>query len=306
MTSKTPILVVMAAGMGSRYGGLKQIDPLGPSGELIIDYSLYDAFQAGFRKVVFIIKAENREVFDEVLTAHLPEALEAVFCYQELADLPEGFSVPPGREKPWGTAHAVYSARTAIDAPFVVINADDFYGRRAFQMMFDYLSDETLGESDYAMVGYRLRNTVTENGSVSRGVCEIRDGFLTSVQEYTEIYATATSGRYLPSPKSDYVEFPEETYVSMNFWGFRSGFLQAIEGGFERFMAQKAAVDPLKAEYYLPTVVMDQLASGDARVRVLKTADQWIGVTYREDRAAVRSALKALADTGEYPSPLWR
>lgn len=301
---KKPILVVMAAGMGSRYGGMKQIDPVGPNGEIIIDYSLYDADEAGFGKVVFIIKEENRKMFEEALKGHIPSGLETVYAYQKLEDIPENAAIPEGRVKPWGTAHAVYSARNFIDAPFAVINADDYYGKRAFKLMADYLIREDAKDSDYAMVAYELRNTLTENGSVSRGVCEVENGKLKEVVERTKIFADEDSGKYTEDGVN-FVKLPKETYVSMNFWGFQPNFIEAVEEEMQDFFVNKVKGDSLKSECYLPSVVMRCLNEGKAEVEVLTTTDRWMGVTYKEDKAHVAEGFKKLIENGIYPKKLW-
>ena len=307
--SNKPILVVMAAGMGSRYGGLKQIDPVGPCGEAILDYSLYDARRAGFSTVVFIIKHEIEADFKRTVGARAEQAgLEVRYAFQQLDILPEGFSVPEGRVKPWGTAHAVLSAAKCIDAPFAVINADDYYGPTCFRLIFEYLSTHADGDKfAWAMVGFHLKNTVSENGSVSRGVCETdAAGNLVSVTERTRIEPHDGAIAYTEDDGQTWVELPGYSLVSMNLWGFTPSFVTAAQEGFADFLRQNLPVNPLKCEYYLPSVVSAALADGRAQVRVLTSTDKWYGVTYREDKPALMAALKAMTDAGTYPAGLWK
>ena len=307
--SNKPILVVMAAGMGSRYGGLKQIDPVGPCGEAILDYSLYDARRAGFSTVVFIIKHEIEEDFKRTVGARAEQAgLEVRYAFQQLDILPEGFTVPEGRVKPWGTAHAVLSAAGCIDAPFAVINADDYYGPTCFRLIFEYLSTHADGEQfAWAMVGFHLKNTVSENGSVSRGVC-VTDaaGNLVSVTERTRIEPRDGAIAYTEDEGRTWVELPGDSLVSMNLWGFTPSFVTAAQQGFADFLRQNLPVNPLKCEYYLPSVVSAALADGRAQVRVLTSPDKWHGITYREDKPELVAALKAMTDAGTYPQGLWK
>ena len=307
--SNKPILVVMAAGMGSRYGGLKQIDPVGPCGEAILDYSLYDARRAGFSTVVFLIKHEIEADFKRTVGARAEQAgLEVRYAFQQLDILPEGFSVPEGRVKPWGTAHAVLSAAACIDAPFAVINADDYYGPTCFRLIFEYLSTHADGgKFAWAMVGFHLKNTVSENGSVSRGVC-VTDaaGNLVSVTERTRIEPRDGAIAYTEDDGKTWVELPGDSLVSMNLWGFTPSFVTAAQEGFADFLRQNLPVNPLKCEYYLPSVVSAALADGRAEVRVLTSTDKWYGVTYREDKPALMAALKAMTDAGTYPEGLWK
>ena len=304
--AKKPILVIMAAGMGSRYGGLKQIDPVGPSGEAILDYSLYDARRAGFETVVFIIKHEIEQPFKEAVGARaLRAGLEVRYAYQQLENLPEGFAVPEGRVKPWGTAHAILSAEEAIgDAPFAVINADDYYGPQGFQLVYDYLSTHPDGDRyAWTMVGFLLGNTVSANGSVSRGVCvtdEHRD--LVSVTERTCIEPYAGGIHYSEDGGRTWADLPADTVVSMNLWGFTPGYIAEAKAGFTAFLQQNLPVNPLKCEYYLPAVVTAALERGDANVHVLTSPDKWYGITYREDKPEVVAALRAMSADGLYPA----
>ena len=304
-----PILVIMAAGMGSRYGGLKQIDPVDPEGDKIIDFSLYDAKRAGFEKAVFIIKKENEALFKECITDRINGNLDVEFAYQELTDIPNGFSVPEERVKPWGTAHAVYAARKAVgDAPFAVINADDYYGVEAFQKLYDFLSTNADDEKyRFAMVGYNLGNTLTENGSVSRGCCETdAEGFLTDIVERTKIIRTETGAAYTEDDGATYQPISVDSIVSMNFWGFTPGFVKELDSALVNFFTEKVPANPLKAECYLPMEVDRLLKEGKATVNVLTSKDKWFGVTYKEDKPYVEASIKALKDAGVYPKNLWQ
>lgn len=298
-----PTLVVMAAGMGSRYGGLKQIDPVGPNGEIIIHYSLYDAMQAGFRKFVFVIKEENQPLFEKALSGPFPEGVEIVYAYQKLEDIPSSFSIPEGRTKPWGTAHACYAAREYLSGPFVVINADDYYGKEAFRLAYEALSKDA-DASQQAMVAFRLKNTMTEHGTVSRGICRVKDGFLREVVEHTKLEKVGENARDADAASEDLID--GATPVSMNFWAFRAGFIRAIIRQLDDFLRDDVPKNPLKAEYFLPRVVTEELEAGRIQVRVLETADRWLGVTYQEDRQTVRDGFRSLNQEGVYPSPLWK
>lgn len=301
---KKPVLVIMAAGMGSRYGGLKQMDPVGPGGELILDYSLYDAHQAGFERAVIIIKKENEQDFREVLGNRVSRYMQVDYAYQDITDLPEGYTVPEGRVKPWGTGHAVLSAAQLVDAPFCAINADDYYGREAFRLCYQHLTHLT-GDGDDCMVGYLLKNTLSETGSVARGVCELdENSCLTGLTERTHIISTV-DGPLMTEDMKTYQRLDENTVVSMNMWGFPAAMMDCLKAGFPAFLDRAMKENPLKGEYFLPFVVNDELQSGRATARVYTTPDKWYGVTYHEDRAMVVSALKAMTDEGLYPSPLW-
>lgn len=304
---KKPILVVMAAGMGSRYGGLKQMDPVGSCGEVIMDYSLYDARRAGFEKVIFIIKHSIEKEFKEVIGSHIEKYMDVAYAFQDLDDLPEGYEVPKGREKPWGTCHAILAARDLIDAPFAVINADDYYGTSCFRIIFDYLSshsDDT--KYRYCMVGYELKNTVTENGSVSRGVCTTdTDSNLVSVVEHTHIETYEQGIRFTNDGGTTWNDIAGDTTVSMNLWGFGESFVAEAWKRFPAFLDQALLTNPQKGEYFLPSVVSDLLAEEKATVHVLKSPDKWYGVTYREDKPGIVKALADMADAGLYPKPLW-
>ena len=303
-----PVLVVMAAGMGSRYGGLKQIDPVGSHGEAILDYSIYDAYEAGFRTAVIIIKEAIREDFMQTVGKRLERSpMEIRYAYQELHALPEGYSVPEGRTKPWGTSHAVLCAADAIgDAPCAVINADDYYGKSAFRVIYDYLEKAADGEkSDYCMVGYELDKTVTDNGTVARGICKIdAEGFLTDIRERTRI-AKYPGGIHFTEDGETWEDLPRDVTVSMNFWGYTPSFLQQIRERFPAFLDRALEKDPLKSEFYLPGLISDLLTEGKASVRVLSSTDRWYGVTYAADKPAVVAALRQLAADGRYPDSLW-
>lgn len=300
-----PMLVVLAAGMGSRYGGLKQMDPVGPGGEFIIDYSVYDAYRAGFRTVVFIIKKEMEEAFRATVGARVSGFMEVRYAFQRVDDLPEGFTLPPERSKPWGTAHALYAARNVADGPFAVINADDYYGPQAFQAAYQYLSTTEDGPEryHYAMVGYLLKNTVTEHGSVSRGVCLTDEaGMLTQVTEHTCIEVQGEAIR--SKVDGGWQELSPETLVSMNLWCLRPSFLRETQAQFPAFLRRALAENPLKGEFYLPSVVTALIEGGRGDVRVLESHDKWYGVTYQADRPVVVRALADKTAEGLYPSPL--
>ena len=307
-TAKKPILVIMAAGMGSRFGGLKQIEAVGPAGEAILDYSLFDAHRAGFETVVFIIKHAIEDAFKSTVGARAEKAgLNVRYAYQELDILPEGFTVPEGRIKPWGTAHAILSAADAIDAPFAVINADDYYGPEAFRVMYDYLSTHEDGSYyDYCMVSYLLRNTVSESGSVARGVCVTEpDGTLHSVTERTRIEPCDGGAHYTEDGGESWVDLPGDTPVSMNLWGFGKSFLDEAENRFAAWLDANLPTNPLKCEYFLPLVVTELIEEGKAKIQVLRSTDKWYGVTYREDKPLVVEAIARKTAEGQYPENLW-
>ena len=304
---KEPTLVIMAAGMGSRYGGLKQIDPVDEQGHIIIDFSIYDALRAGFGKVVFVIKKENEEAFRQAISQRVEKQIEVAYAFQELQDLPAGFAVPKGRVKPFGTGHAVLSARREVDGPFAVINADDYYGCHAFRAMYEYLTTHEDHEKyRYAMVGYLLKNTVTENGSVARGVCQIdENGFLMDIHERTRIEKKNGSIAYTEDDGNTWVTLPDDALVSMNMWGFGASMMKELEAGFVPFLKTNLEKNPLKCEYFLPFVVDDLVRAGKATVQVLPTQDKWYGVTYKEDKPMVVKAIQSLKDEGLYPQSLW-
>ncbi len=301
-----PVLIIMAAGMGSRYGGLKQLDPVGNHGQLIIDYSIYDARRAGFETVVFVIKPEIEADFKAAIGDRIAKVMDVKYVYQLKEDLPEGYAVPEERTKPWGTAHAALAARKVVDGPFAIINADDYYGPEAYQEIYDYLCAHADGAVyEYAMVGYLLKNTVTENGTVARGVCEEDGGhFLTQVTERTKI-EKGTPPRYTEDDGQTWTDLAEDTIVSMNMWGFTRSFLDEAWKGFPAFLDKALAENPAKAEYFLPSVVSRLIGEGKARVKVLRSEDKWYGVTYREDKPAVVAAIAEKTGSGLYPDRLW-
>ena len=304
---KKPVLVVMAAGMGSRYGGMKQIDPVGPNGQVIVDYSLYDARRAGFETVIFVIKHEIEEAFKKAIGERVSRVMEVKYAFQQLDELPEGFSIPEGRVKPWGTCHAVLAAKPFIDGPFAVINADDYYGPEAFKVMYDYLSTHEDGRYyDYCMVSYLLKNTVSENGSVARGVCKANpDGTLDRVTERTRIETYAGGIHYTEDDGESWTDLPGDTPVSMNLWGFGKSFLEEADRRFAGWLTENVAKNPLKCEYFLPLVVTELLDEGKAKVRLLHSTDKWYGVTYREDKPVVVDAIARMTREGLYPENLW-
>ncbi|MBQ8611672.1 MAG: nucleotidyltransferase [Oscillospiraceae bacterium] len=305
---KKPVLIVMAAGMGSRYGGLKQIDPVGPNGEVILDYSVYDAKRAGFEEVVFIIKHAIEKDFKEVVGARLEKQLKVHYAFQELDDLPEGYAVPEGRIKPWGTSHAIRAARDIVDGPFAVINADDYYGPEAFQVVYDYLTSTQDDEKyRYAMVGYFVKNTVTDAGTVARGVCEYdENGFLTTVVERTKIEKVGENARFTEDDGASWTDLAGDTLVSMNFWGFSRSMIDEIDSRLPAFLDKAMETNPMKGEYLLPGTVNELLGEGKATVKVLYSRDKWYGVTYKEDRPGVVAALQSKHDEGLYPTPMWK
>ena len=302
-----PVLVVMAAGMGSRFGGLKQLEPIDEHGHVILDYTVYDAHRAGFDTVVFVIKPEIEKDFREKAGDRIARVMDVKYVFQNVDDLPEGYSVPEGRTKPWGTAQAVLAARNVVDGPFAVINADDYYGPEGFEEIYNYLihHPDTPGMYEYAMVGYLLKNTVTENGSVARGICtETASGYLHSVVERTRIIQGDRCPMYAEDD-GEWHDLCEDDIVSMNLWGFQKSYLQEAWDGFPAFLDKALAENPLKAEYFLPSVVSGLLSQHKARVKVLRSNDRWYGVTYKEDKPGVEEALRDLREKGLYPEELW-
>ena len=300
----TPTLIVMAAGMGSRYGGLKQLDAVGPHGQVILDYSVYDAYRAGFERVVFVIKPEIEAAFRERVGERIARKMDARYVFQTHEDLPAGYSAPEGRVKPWGTCHAVLAARGEVDGPFAVINADDRYGPEGFRGIYEHFKRASAGE--YCMAGYLLGNTLTENGSVARGVCETdSEGRLVSVTERTRIEKTASGARYTEDGGASWTDIALDSTVSMNLWGFTRDFMDEAWARFPAFLDRTLRENPLKGEYFLPGVVTQLLEEGRASVRVLRTRDRWYGVTYKEDRASVTAAFGRLTEEGVYSEELW-
>lgn len=304
---KKPVLVIMAAGMGSRYGGLKQIDPIDKEGHIIIDFSIYDAIRAGFEEIVFIIKKENEADFKAVIGDRMGERVKVTYVYQDLHNLPEGYEVPEGRVKPYGTGHAIMSCIGAVDGPFAVINADDYYGAKAFKLIYDYLTAHPDDEKyRYTMVGYILENTLTDNGHVARGVCITdENGYLIGINERTHIEKRNNGAEYTEDNGASWVKIPENSTVSMNMWGFNESILKELKERFPAFLDANMQTNPLKCEYFLPTVVGELLAEDKATVEVLKSEDRWYGVTYKEDKENVMQAIQNLKDLGLYPQKLW-
>ncbi len=300
---KNLTLLIMAAGMGSRFGGLKQIEPVGPTGEFIIDYSVYDAIQAGFNKIVFIIKEENYEVFKETIGKRIEDKIKVEYVFQRLEDLPEGYTCPENREKPWGTAHAILSAKNNIHEPFVIINADDFYGRDAYLVISKFLKEE-VQNNKYGLVGYSVKNTLTENGSVKRGICKLKENYL---QEIIESNVIEKNGVITATPLDGRDPFlvTEDTYVSMNMLGFSPSLFSYIEKAFPSFL-EKNKDNILKCEYLIPDVLTMAIEEGYARTKVLPTTAKWEGVTYKEDKDSVVKAIQKLMEEGVYPQNLWK
>ena len=299
-----PALVIMAAGMGSRFGGLKQITPVDDCGHAILDFSLFDAKRAGFDTVVFIIKHAIEQEFKDAVGHRMEEHFHVRYVYQELDVLPEGFSVPDGRTKPWGTGHAILTAAPAIDGSFAVINADDFYGPSAFTTVFDFLRAQD-DENRHAMVAYRLRNTVTENGYVSRGICTAANGYLQDVTECLHIEKDGENARTTEDDGATWKSLSGDTLVSMNLWGFGHGILEAFQAGFPAFLEENLPVNPKKCEYFLPEVADRELKAGRCTVKLLPCEETWYGMTYQEDIPSVRSAIEKMKRQGIYPAKLW-
>lgn len=297
---KTPVLVIMAAGLGSRYGGLKQLDAMDEHGHCLIDYAVFDAKRAGFETVLFIIREENQADFHERIGKRMTASMDVSYVYQDMKNLPEGFTLPEGRQKPLGTGHAVWCCRERVDAPFVAINADDYYGMDAYAQMFDYLSGLPAKETaSYAMAGFRLDRTLSENGTVARGICRTKDGCLLSVEEHTSI------GRQNGNICCEGTVFEPDTIVSMNMWGFTPDIFSALDEGLRRFLSEEMLHNPQKSEYYLPVEVGRLLAEERIRVRVLPVEEQWYGVTYQADKPLVQAALGRMRQEGIYPEYLW-
>ena len=301
-------LVILAAGMGSRYGGMKQVDPMTPHGEFIIDFSIFDAVRAGFDKVVFIIKEENYEIFHETIGKRVEKAIKVDYAFQNMEDIPDGFEVPEGRVKPWGTGHALLSARDKVNEPFAVINADDFYGREAFVKLHNFLASGQLDKpkAHYAMVGYILENTLTENGSVSRGICNVNpDGYLNRVVERTKIQEN--NGKTQFSENDEWVDIDRRSVVSMNCWAFTPEIFGALHDGFVEFLTELPNTsDPKKAEFFLPVLVQREIDRGECDVRVIPTNAKWYGVTYPNDKQSFVNFAKNETEKGEYPDGLWK
>ena len=298
-----PTLVILAAGMGSRFGGLKQITPVDPHGHAIIDFSLFDAYRAGFRKVAFIIKHEIEADFKAAVGRRMEKYFDVKYVFQQLDKLPEGYAVPAGRVKPWGTGHATLCAKDAIDGPFAVINADDFYGPSAYKALYDFLTAEG-EETEHALVGYQLRNTVTEHGTVARGICEVQNGYLTGVVEHTKIKKDGNNAAYTEDDGATWVPVSGDSVVSMNFWGFKHAMLDELEKRFPAWLDENLPNNPLKCEYFLPLVANALIQEGEGSIRVLNCHETWHGITYREDLESVVSHIASLRETGVYPEAL--
>jgi UTP-glucose-1-phosphate uridylyltransferase len=296
-------LVIMAAGMGSRYGGIKQLEAVGPSGEIIMDYSIYDALEAGFNKIVFIIRKDLEKDFKEIIGNRIEKQVKVAYVFQELNALPGGFQKPEGRTKPWGTGQAVLCCKDVIQEPFAVINADDYYGKEAFKIIYQYLNTASLKENQYCMAGFILGNTLSENGAVTRGVCEVKDGFLTDIVETSGIVPSADHA-IAQNSAGEEISLPLDAVVSMNMWGFQPGLFKALEEGFITFLSG-IADNEIKKEYLLPSVIGDLIKNQKVEVAVLRTADRWFGVTYKEDKEAVVNSIRELIDQGAYPVKLF-
>ena len=301
-----PALIIMAAGMGSRFGGLKQVTPLGPSGELIIDYSIHDAMAAGFERIVFVIKHEIEDVFKELIGNRIEKIVKTDYVFQELNELPEGYSIPEGRVKPYGTAHAVWCCRDVVKGPFMVINSDDYYGKDCFKLIYDFITKPVNdGIKHLAMAGYILENTLTENGTVSRGVCEIDENYkVKELVERTKIAIIDDKAMYTEDDGKTWTELDRKSYVSMNCWGYPAGIFGEFDKELRTFL-DGISSNPLKGEFYLPMMADKMTKDGIADITVLPVADKWFGVTYAEDKPKVMAALKDLADKGVYAQRLW-
>ncbi|WP_428260218.1 sugar phosphate nucleotidyltransferase [Gallibacter sp. Marseille-QA0791] len=298
---KKPKLVVMAAGLGSRFGGLKQMEPITDENEIILDFACYDAVKAGFEDIIFVIKPEMEELFEERVLAPMEKHVDTSYVFQSMEQLPEGYSVPEGRSKPWGTCHAVMAARDLLDGPFAVINSDDYYGKDAFKKVYDFMTANS-DENTFCMAGYRVENTLSDQGAVTRGICETENGYVTQIDE-TRGIERGKDGKIIDAEGH---EIAEGTIVSMNFWGFTEKMMDEMVSRFPVFLDNDVADDPMKAEYLLPVEVGRLLSEGKCRVRVLETADKWYGVTYKEDKEIVTEAFKKMKASGKYPQKLWK
>ena len=301
---KEPVLAILAAGMGSRYGGLKQIDTIGNNGESIIDFSIYDAIKAGFKKVILIIREEHESAFEESLGRKIRPFIEVEYCFQDIHDLPEGFKVPEGREKPWGTTHALLALRKTIDAPFMIINADDYYGYDSFAVMYDFLKNK-VSDQDFSMVGFILENTLTDHGTVSRAICNVKDGCLSEIVERAKIKKTSEGASYTEDDET-WVAIPSKNLVSMNYWGFTPKVIEYCQEIFEQFLKDNLAENPMKCEHVIPTAVSDMIHTTSVKVHMLESESRWFGVTYREDKPYVVEMLLKYKEEGLYPFDLWK
>ncbi len=297
-------LVILAAGLGSRYGGLKQIEPVGTNKESIIDFSIYDAIEAGFNKVVLIIRKEHEAAFERVLGSKIRPFVEVVYAYQALEDIPYAIDIDPQRNKPWGTTHAAYITKDVVGEPFAIINADDYYGKEAFVVMADFLKNE-VRETDYAMVGYRLKNTTTDHGSVTRAVCQSQNDYLEKIVEVQKIMKKGDHFEF-ENDQGQWERIDGDALVSMNFWGFHPKVYPLLADVFSEFLKDDVAADPLMAEHVLPTAVGTLLSAAKITVKILSSSDKWYGITYKEDQPQVMEALKSMKDAGRYPFDLWQ
>lgn len=298
-----PILLIMAAGLGSRYGGLKQIDKIGPNGEILLELAVHDAIKAGFERIVFILRKEIKEEFKNLIGNKLEQYVEVQYAIQDIENLPEGYTVPLERTKPWGTGQAILCARSIVDAPFAAINADDFYGQEAFKKIYEFLINNK-DENMYGMIGYKLCNTLSENGHVARGVCRVKNGYLEEVVERTKIIKQDESAFYIEDDKK-WIELDYNSTVSMNMWGFNTSIFQALEDRFKEFLDTEVKVNPQKSEYFIPSVVSNLLSENKISVKVMKSEDKWYGVTYKEDKYIVRSAIENMIKDGIYNKNIW-
>ena len=299
-----PALVILAAGMGSRYGGLKQIDTVGSNGESIIDFSIFDAIEAGFKKVYLIIQEKHEEAFDKELGNKIRKHIDLEYVYQALEDIPEGFEIPEGRQKPWGTTHALLSLKNQIKEPFIILNADDYYGKQAFVKMYDYLTTD-VKDDEFALMGYQLANTLSDSGSVTRGVCEVENGFLKDIVEVKKIIKENDGAKY-EDTDGNWQDIDPQTLVSMNFWAFTPKIVELLEESFVNFMKTEVKGDPLTSEALLPNDIDTLIKTKDVKVRVLDSEESWFGVTYKEDKPKVVAKFQEMKDDGKYPFDLWK
>lgn len=306
ITIKEPVLVIMAAGMGSRYGGLKQIEPIDEEGHKIIDFSIYDAIRANFKKIIFIIKKEIEKEFKDKIGEKISKHIQVEYVYQELENIPKPYSIPEGRVKPWGTGHAILSCIERIDGPLAVINSDDYYGVNGFKILYDYLISMDDKKLTYAMVGYRLENTLTDNGGVARGICDVdENNMLIGIDERTCIEKRNNGAAYTEDEGKTWIEVSKDSTVSMNMWGFSSTILKELNNRFVEFLEKQVTKEPLKSEYFLPEVVGQLLLERKATVKVLKSTDKWYGITYKADKERVMKEIAKLKSNGLYPEKLW-